>query len=93
MKELLEALERLYANQDDICQEGEDTGFNESELLDEVVGLCDDHLIASGGQCNWENIRILERNGYRVYAGDQDSWGWLTGCVQKKGDKRVIVYG
>ena len=93
MKELLEALERLYANQNDICQERGEIGFNESELLDEVVSLCDDYLIADGGQCNWENIRILERNGYSVYAGDQDSWGWLTGCVQKKGDKRVIVYG
>lgn len=93
MNELLEALERLYNNGNDIRQDGEGFGFNESELLDEVICLCDDLLIADGGQCNWSNIHILEQRGYHVYAGERDSWGWLTSCVQKKGDKRVIVYG
>lgn len=93
MKELLEALDRLYANQNDIRQDEYGASFNESELYDEVVSLCDEYLIAEGGRCNWDNIRILGRNGYRVFAGEEDSWGWLTGCVQKNDDKRVIVYG
>ena len=93
MKELLTALEKLYDDQSNIYQEDGWTGFNENEMYNEVVGLCNEYLITNGGLCNWDNIRILRSNGYRVFPGEKDGFGWLTGCVQKKNDKRVIVYG
>jgi len=98
MEKLLNALEKLYSNPDDIYESKGDNGgpwfgFTDSELLHEVKGLCCDHLIAAGGGCNWGNIRILNQHGYRVFAGEEDSWGWLTGCVKKRDDKRTIVYG
>lgn len=92
MEQLLVALKKLYDDQSNIYQEDGWTGFNENEMYKEVVGLCDEYLI-SNGQCNWDNICILRKNGYRVFAGEKDSFGWLTGCVQKNDDERVIVYG
>lgn len=93
MEELLKVLERLYKDQSNTYQEDGWTGFNESELYNETVALCNDYLIGNGGLCNWDNIRILRENGYRVFAGEKDSFGWLTGCVQKQGDPRILVYG
>lgn len=93
MKELLTALEKLYGDQSNIYQEDGCTGFNENEMYDEVVGLCNEYLITNDGLCNWGNIRILRSNGYRVFAGEKDSFGWLTGCVQKDDDERIVLYG
>lgn len=93
MEKLLMALEKLYDDQNNIYQEDGWTGFNENDVYNEVVGLCDEYLITNNGQCNWDNISILRSRGYRVFAGEKDNFGWLTGCVQKENDKRVIVYG
>ena len=93
MEQLLIALEKLYSDQDNIYQEDGWTGFNENKIYNDVVSLCDKYLITNAGQCNWDNIRVLRNNGYRVFAGEKDGFGWLTGCVQKNNDKRVVVYG
>ena len=95
MEELLKVLEQLYAEEgNSIASEyGDEEYFVESELRDEAEGLCNECLITNGGQCNWDNIHKLRSNGYLVFAGEKDSFGWLTGCVQKRGDQRVLVYG
>ena len=90
MDELMKALEKLF-NAENIETEGK--YFQSCELVDHAEDLCDDYLITSNGDCNWSNIEILRNNGYRVFAGEKDSFGWLTGCVQKKGDNRILVYG
>ena len=56
-----------------------------------MIGLCNDYLIDDDGTCNWRNIETLRQHGYRVYAGEKDSFGWLTGCVEKDG--RILVFG
>ena len=94
---LLTQLEELF-NQQDNYHINEDDGwayFNDSELYDEVVGLCCDVLITSNGQCNWNNIWILRNKGYHVFPGDRDSFGWLVGCIQKVDDElmRTVCYG
>ena len=97
MEELLETLERLYAEQNNAEVHPKDgwTYFKDNnELYQKVISLCCEHLITANGGCNWDNINILRNNGYRVFAGDRDSFGWLTGCVQKNNnDKRTVVYG
>lgn len=56
-----------------------------------VYSLADELLITEQGQCNWVNIRKLKNKGYDVFAGDHDSFGWLTGCIQTK--RGILVYG
>ena len=94
MDELLEALEKLYSIPgNSYTSEDGRAYFEDNDVTDEVIGLCDEHLIADGGDCNWDNIEVLRRNGYSVFAGDEDSFGWLTGCIRKQDDERILVYG
>ena len=58
MEKLLKALEKLYSEQNNFYQEDGWTGFNKSDLYNEVVKLCDEYLITNDGQCNWNNIVI-----------------------------------
>lgn len=94
MEKLLEKLEQLYTTQNN-SYSGEEHAeyFEESDLYNEIVGLCDEYLITKSGCCNWDNIHVLISKGYRVYAGEKGRFGWLTGCVQKNGDNRIVVYG
>ncbi len=34
---------------------------------------------------------MIRKAGYDVYAGEQDRFGWLTGCIEMK--RGVIVFG
>lgn len=54
--------------------------------------LCDDVLISSQGRNNSANMRaLIDATGCSIYAGEQDSFGWLIGCVRTA--KGVITYG
>lgn len=59
--------------------------------VQKVIELANEHLINIEGGCNWENIDILENLGYSIYAGEQDSFGWLSGCIETING--IIVYG
>lgn len=74
----------------DIAQ---DNGYFDQNLpfIREAVSLATDILIDDQGQCNWKNIEILEREGFRVFAGECDRYGWLTGCIGLMNG--IIVYG
>lgn len=50
------------------------------------------HLITNSGKCNRKNISRLRDAGFNVYAGDSDSFGWLTGCIENT-NRHVFVYG
>lgn len=60
-------------------------------LVQEIISLADDVLIAEGGHVNWENVNLLKQEGFLVRSGDSDSFGWLTGLIKtNKGD---IMFG
>jgi hypothetical protein len=61
------------------------------DLIDKALTYADEALILDNGQCNWESITYLKEEGYTVVAGEQDRWGWLTGCIQTT--KGRLVYG
>lgn len=54
-------------------------------------------LITARGECDWPVISYIERGAdVNVHAGEKDSFGWLTGCIDKKmpdGTVRTICYG
>ena len=94
MDDLLKALEVLF-EMDGPCSQDEDglfyyDRFNESDAAEAEASY---YLIKPDGSCNWKNINELEKHGYKVYAGDKDSFGWLIGCIQKNGTNRVLTYG
>lgn len=95
MDVLLEALNELYNSTDNssVSEYDGQEYFESCDIVDKAEGLCCEKLIEMNGRCNWDNIRVLRNNGYDVFAGEKDSFGWLTGCVQKDGDPRILVYG
>ena len=57
-------------------------------LIDAVVYLADEYLT---GNENFKNIVTIRESGFDVYAGEQDRFGWLVGCIQLK--RGVIMFG
>jgi hypothetical protein len=57
----------------------------------EIQTLAEDFLIDEDGKCNWENIKILEKNKIFAFPIEWDSNGWLVGGLSTK--KGIIVYG
>ena len=77
-----------------LTEEQVSEGYSVDELhplVQQVIGLADGLLITNTGQCNWSNIEVLKRSGFNVTAGEQDSFGWLTGVIHTK--KGTIQYG
>lgn len=58
---------------------------------DDIEGMATSALVTSGGQCYWKGHRRLGNAGFEVFPGEQDSFGWLSGCIQTK--KGIIVFG
>lgn len=80
----------------DFNEPDEETGViytKSTPAVDECEVMANELLIASNGRCNWENIRKLKSYGFKVYAGEKDSFGWLTGCIEFPNEKKVLVYG
>lgn len=76
-------------------EESEDYGMvfiNSSPYCDICEALANAYLITDKGGCNWENIHKLQKFGFKVYPGDYDSFGWLTGCIENP-NGHVLVYG
>ena len=61
------------------------------DSIHKAIQYADEALITDQGRCDWEAIQMLNDEGYEVFAGEQDRWGWLTGCIQTT--KGRLVYG
>ncbi len=85
MLRCIDKLDTLPDNEDVYLQTSADSMILECEMY------ASDLLIDGNGQCRWDAIAELNDNGFFVSAGERDSFGWLTGCIQTK--KGIIVYG
>ena len=61
------------------------------EQLLKILAMVDELLIDSEGNNNWDNMEVLQKHQYYVYPGEQDRFGWLTGCIDTQ--KGTIVFG
>lgn len=94
IEDLVNALNAL--TEEDFNEPDEETGVvyaKSTPATDECEWMANELLIMSNGRCNWENIRKLKSYGFDVYAGEKDSFGWLTGCIEFPDRERVLVYG
>lgn len=64
-----------------------------TSATEECEEIANTLLISNGGRCNWVNIKALQQHGFDIYAGEKDSFGWLTGCIGFPDGERVLVYG
>ena len=89
LKTLVELLDQLQDRTGFLPGEASEEN---DEVLDQVLELADELLITDKGQPNYSVFPILNKYGYRVFAGERDGFGWLTGCIQK-GNGPVVVFG
>lgn len=86
----------LELTDEDFCEPDEETSIRYAKstpAVEECEEMANALLISMGGRCNWGNIRKLGEYGFGVYAGEKDSFGWLTGCIGFPDGERVLVYG
>lgn len=62
------------------------------EKKGEIEDIATNVLVTPYGKCNWMNIRTLRERGYDVYPGEQDSFGWLSGVIERS-DGAQFVFG
>lgn len=60
-------------------------------LWSRIIDLLDTILIDNQGGVRYDVINYLECYDYKVYPGERDSFGWLSGVCEYKGYK--IVFG
>lgn len=86
----------LALTDEDFCEPDEETFIRYTKstpAVEECEEMANALLIRMDGRCNWGNIRKLNEYGFDVYAGEKDSFGWLTGCIGFPDGERVLVYG
>ena len=95
MKELLTELAYIYLQTGNSYwgDDGREYFKDDDHNAQMASCLCDEYLITENGTPNLDNIKKLRNFGYRVFPGEKDGFGWLTGCVQKNGDSRILVFG
>ena len=83
---LIELLQLIDENED--IDVNATRGFHHP-LISAVIYLADECLCTDN---NRSNILHLRNAGFRVYPGEQDSFGWLTGWIQlqKRNDERIL---
>jgi hypothetical protein len=80
--DMSDSLERLLNNSEDQTAK---------DLAEKAAALADTLLIGLNRECLWIQHDILSEAGYSVFAGEKDSFGWLTGCIQTK--KGIVMFG
>ena len=90
MEELLRCLQAIDASDMPNATSSILSG-NKDSMIQKISSLASVILLTDEGLNIWENHRHLQSNGFPVFPGEQDSLGWLTGCIQTK--KGIILYG
>lgn len=85
----IELLRKIESNEE-IKIFGEYYDSQHEDIIKATSMACE-YLINEQGHCNWDNMDILDDIGINVFAGEKDSYGWLTGCIRLKNG--IIVYG
>ena len=88
MEELIKLLMQIEADSSITKEEYLD---NNNELVDKASCLACGELMDNNGGCNWRAHKTLDDAGFYVFAGEKDSFGWLSGCIRTK--KGIVVYG
>lgn len=94
LTELIQTLNKIEASSEIKYNQWLTNGIEEElhPLLQEAIGFACDALIKNNGSCNWNNINYINNTTkFKVSAGEQDSFGWLTGKIHTS--KGFIVYG
>lgn len=93
MENLIKALKQIESEESIEKTDYLTNGYRDDlhPLINVASNLACEELITDSGSCNWDNIKSLKEQGYNVFAGEKDSFGWLTGCIRTS--KGIVVFG
>jgi hypothetical protein len=57
-------------------------------LISAVIYLANNYLT---GDDNYYPMKYIKEAGFDIYPGEQDSFGWLIGCIKLQ--RGIIVFG
>ena len=83
LNELVENLEKTFKDKKNFEQDEENE--NCFWTCDTKVDYPVDRLLIDFNQIcnvNWITVEYLKQRGWKVYAGERDSFGWLTGIIE-----------
>ena len=86
LKEMFDAEENFYIT----VKDSDDEHIEYSKLAKELEVEACEYLITNG-MVNYCNKKLLEDNGFKVYPGEKDSFGWVTGVIER--NNRKLIFG
>ena len=94
LKELADQLDILYKTEG-LPTVNDCFDSSKSELVSKMSNLAYSVLTEDGiySFVPYTYRAEMRKYGYRVYAGDQDSFGWLVGCVRKEDSDITLTFG
>jgi hypothetical protein len=87
MAELILALLREIDNDTSIPVQGDKFDCTHP-LVNAVIYLSNEYLTSDQRHLH---MRVIKQSGFDVFPGEQDRFGWLTGCIQLQ--RGMIVFG
>ena len=87
MAELIIALLQAIVADDDIKMNGENYD-SAHPLVNAVIYLANEYLTSDERHTH---MRVIKEKGFHIFPGEQDRFGWLTGCIQLP--RGIIVFG
>ena len=82
----IEKLDTLWTQAKKEVSEDGKTYIVQDRVADDIEDICWQYLILPD-ELDWnrKNVKKVQKHGYRCYAGEKDSYGMLTACVEKDG--------
>ena len=92
-EEIINKLNNLWEQAStEVCEDDGCTYILQNDVAEEIEDICWKYLINAGELAwNWKNVKKLEEYGYECFAGERDSFGMLTACVEK--DEKIFCFG
>jgi hypothetical protein len=80
-----------YINSDDSIEVTNEFYKTSHPMVSAACYLANECLIGEDGHIIRKNIDKVVSQGFPIYPGEMDRFGWLTGCIELS--KGIIVFG
>jgi hypothetical protein len=60
-------------------------------LVNAAKYMANEYLIGDDGYPNMDAIDYIILNGFHIFPGEKDRFGWLTGCIELS--RGLIIFG
>jgi hypothetical protein len=89
--ELLILLLKYIESDTSIQVENKFYTYNRHPLVNAAKYMANEYLIGDDGHPIRQAIDYVSTNGFYIYPGEMDSFGWLTACIELS--RGIIMFG